>query len=911
MRQEIRALKLAVHDLLVVKLDEFRRSLSLRVFIIIAFATLVSLGVLNSLARQGWQSLTEDLSINIAASTVVAATAIVGFVIGTRRRAFVRILNYQRLECASRETERVQRLNQGKAVVAQLRDRRQPAFLLIEATDASGRAAFLRELVAVLTEQSIIAILVPSRALLENQVGQAALEEFRRMLSLAAVPEAPLARTLESLAHRRNVVVIIDGLDETDHQVTTRSGADIVSTRVDELRVSHLPFVALVEPGAVPHQLLTCRLTLSPVSGAAIHALANPVSRKVIRPTRSVREALQLAAALRCGYVTLREIEQRLISSRSPSITLSLLVSELKAKVGRYGPLAVHISPLLDVGMLGFFWPGRKMRHQPDTLVALGEIANRLARHDSKRLDWADLTAALPSNQVDCLLSGVNKLEAIGLIERVVQYGRIYLRFCEPELRELVVGIWAAKSSLPFGYTAVRSMTAFSGEALQRMLTARWRAGKVWHSVMELAATRGWLVPVNDVACALAGFGSSKKVRLSTSWLAETWERATDRERVAFVQRLPETLPREVTKFLWNRLVPPAFAATAHPVRRVIARQLSGRGAWSWTHLAKEWHDLVRIAEEGGLAWFERKGPIWHDHGSAVASLCWVLPSITLTCHRADSRDVERLLTDLATAVTPGSGPERSPAPDLGIEISLAEGLKDLCNLSLVRHKPLPVTTWDLIEMIALRGRSWVSHLLALQAAGLAVASDPQHTPRFFALCSNLDFGQHPLVHEYAQIIAKAITEHGTDFDAMVRTVVWEDDTEMLETAGGELADDATRILGMMTLILNLAEARILSGGDWQAEQFARVSALVKPHLPRCLTSPVLANAFGRVECVCSLRLCGSDLSPTSRRPISRVFAYRCLSALPQQGSRPSLQLAKHWQSKALATHLLRLARQP
>ncbi|HEX4099731.1 MAG TPA: hypothetical protein VHY21_04200 [Pseudonocardiaceae bacterium] len=913
MRQEFDALKLILDDLLASKLRELRRHISSRLFVAVTLAALVAIGIAGSFARQGWKGVAEDLSVNIAASAIVAGTTIVSFVVGTRRRALARILKYQRREYAHRGGDPVHRLNQARAVVTQLRDRRQPGSLLIEASDASSRAAFLRELVTVLTQQSIIAIVVPGRALLDAQVGQAALEEFRRMLSLAGVPEAPLDRTLESLARRRGAVVIIDGLDESDKQATARSAADIVDARVDELRVAHLSFVAIIEPGSVPYRLLTCRLTLSPLTGAALHALVDSTSEETIKPTGSIRDALRLATFLRSGFISLQRIKDHFPVVGDSDSALRAFVSSLHADVRRYGPLTLHIQLLLDIGLLHRPEPGRKSREQSEALVTLGEIVNRMLRYDSKLLDWADLVTSVPSNQVDRLLSGVNDLENLGLVERVVQFGRINLCFLDPELRELVVGIRAARSSLPFGYTASRSMTAFSGESLQRLLTAGEHTDKVWQQVTELTTGRGWLVPVNDVACALDGIAENRSVRLNTSWLTETWERAADRERIAFIRRLPESPPEELTNFLWSRLTPPAFVTTSHPVRRVIAGQLSSSGTYSWSRLKNDWCDLVRIAGGGGLAWFERDGATWRSHGSAVASLCWVLPSITLTCRSADSPAVEQLLMDLAAAVTPGSGPEHSPAPDLGIEISLAEGCKDLCNLSLIKDKPLSAITWDLIEILALHGRSWVSHLLAIQAAALAVASDPQHTLRCIALYDTLSrSGQHPIVREYAQIITRAMASAGSSFDAIVHTVVWADDTETLESAGGELTDDAIRLLGVMTLVLNLVEARIGSGGDWQTQQLSRVSALVEPQLPKCLSSPVLANAFGRVDCVCSLRLCGPDLNPMSRRPISRVFAYRCLSpSLSQERVRPALQLALQWPAQALASHLRRVAREP
>jgi hypothetical protein len=111
-----------------------------------------------------------------------------------------------------------------------------------------------------------------------------------------------------------------------------------------------------------------------------------------------------------------------------------------------------------------------------------------------------------------------------------------------------------------------------------------------------------------------------------------------------------------------------------------------------------------------------------------------------------------------------------------------------------------------------------------------------------------------------------------------VYSVVWVDDTETLETGGGELTDTATRILGMATFVLNLVEARIRSDGGWNKQHLARISALAEPVLPQCLTSPVLANVFGRLEYQFAFRLWGPELLQQTMRPVSRVFPYRCLS---------------------------------
>jgi hypothetical protein len=910
--EEFRAVRLILYDLLRTGLRGLRAYLTIQLVAIVALVILVVYGVLDSFFAQGWASVASNLSENIAASALVAATTVIGFLVSIQRRAISRVLDFQRREYVRSEHLPLHRLGQARAVVAQLRDHSQPGSLLIEATDASARDTFLRELITVLTDQSIIAIVLPGRALLDSQAGAAALEAFRRMLALAAVPDAPLSRTFESLARRRRAVVIVNGLDESDQQITSGSGVDLVRGRVSELQVARLPFIATIEPGAVPDQLRGSRMTLLPLTGAALEELA--ASRPGQPGDARVWSAdpMRLAEALRVGSVSLRRIERELTGGTSPGQAQIGFADNLLEGVRTYGPLAAHVRTLLDTGFLGAFRAGWSWQHPADASAALEEIASRLLRFDGKSLDWADLMTSAPPAVADRLLSGVYQLENLGLIDRVVSSLRVQLRFCEPELRELVVGAWAATSSLPFGYTAARSSAAFSGEALHRMMLAGRRAAQVWQEVLDLSAARGLLVVVTDVARAYGGITDGRRPEFGASWLAPAWERASDGERTAFLWRLPDALPGEITGLLWQQLIPPRFAVTSHSVRRVIARRLGRSGETTWSSLQDTWSDLVQIAAGDGLAWHERNKPTWRQHGSAIASLCWVLPSVTLTCRPAEREQAARLLLDLTAAVTPGSGPERSGRPDLGVEISLAEGLKELCDLALVRAEPLPAVTWEVIRALGLSGTSWITRLLALQAAALAVASDRQCLPECLALCATLSGREHhPLVRQYSRIVTAALGGDSADYRLAVYSVVWVDDTETLETGGGELTDAATRVLGMATLVLNLVEARIRSGGDQQKQQLARARALAETVLPRCLTSPVLASAFGRLECQCTLGLCGPDLLKEARRPISRVFAYRCLSpSAARPGATPAARLAERWSGQAAASHFRRLARQ-
>src|SRR5206468_12638617 len=86
--------------------------------------------------------------------------AIAGFVAGTRRRAYARLLAHQRAQHKDPDSGVRQRewLGLARAAVAQLRDPDQPDYLLVEAPDAGIRTEFLNDLVKALIDQSIAVV---------------------------------------------------------------------------------------------------------------------------------------------------------------------------------------------------------------------------------------------------------------------------------------------------------------------------------------------------------------------------------------------------------------------------------------------------------------------------------------------------------------------------------------------------------------------------------------------------------------------------------------------------------------------------------------------------------------------------------------------------------------------------------
>jgi len=537
-------------------------------------------------------------------------------------------------------------------------------------------------------------------------------------------------------------------------------------------------------------------------------------------------------------------------------------------------------------------------------------VAAYLVRHDSKSVDWVSLTATVPSSVADRFLSGINALEESGLLRREIYQQRVLLRFQQPELRELVAGIWTARSTLPLGYAMRRGISAFTGEILQRALTGEPNVD-IWPRAMKLAAEQGWLQPVGDVNRVLAGM-TGKDLSLDAQWLAETWIRAGDHEQIAFVSKLPHTVANDVTRFLWGRLLSRTSFETNRAVRRAIAHRLGGNGSTTWSALAEDWRMLVRVARSGGLAWHQRQESAWQTYGLPVATLCWILlPSVWLTCDSTDRADVEELLIALANSACPGGGLERDAAADIGIEISLGEGYKDMCTLAGRQTTEISDALWRLIRTMALRGTSWVSKLYAFQSIVLLALRSEEWQTDLKHLCATIVLRrQHPVYREYVRYVSEVMNADGSGLETVARSALWIDDTETLQRGGAGLADPCVQILGTTTLLLNMVEARIRSSGDWESQQAARVAALISPVLPSCLSSRRAAIGSIVAECACEMRLCGPGLNSVSIRSISPAFANRCVSSIRREGEKPtSHTLRFSLSAQALRVHMLRIAR--
>ena len=366
--------------------------------------------------------------------------------------------------------------------------------------------------------------------------------------------------------------------------------------------------------------------------------------------------------------------------------------------------------------------------------------------------------------------------------------------------------------------------------------------------------------------------------------LRRTWRPATDEARLLFVGTV-DAQPG-IARFLWDQVVPPRFELHSYRLRRAIAAKLAAMGEVAWAELAASWKDLVTAAEHTDLSARARLTKTgWTDCGLPVASLSWVLPSLVDQLTGSARAEALRLLQEVGRILTePG---DRSPEtlPDPGLEISLAEGYK-LASVVGLGRAPGDDQPWlaGAVQTLG-RARSWVTEQALRQAIALATpaGSAPAGPP-----------ARHPFVREAVALARRAADAGARAGDATARERrsvaarnIWFNDVQALVDGGFSLSAEAHRLLGLSTLLINLAEGEHAGAEQEHRENpdaplteedarrvDARVLALTSDTLPRCFVSPAYTVTMLDVDCDCAFRLCGPKGQRTiGHRQISRAFA--------------------------------------
>ena len=367
--------------------------------------------------------------------------------------------------------------------------------------------------------------------------------------------------------------------------------------------------------------------------------------------------------------------------------------------------------------------------------------------------------------------------------------------------------------------------------------------------------------------------------------LRRTWRPATDEARLLFVESV-DPHPG-MARFLWEQLVPPRFEVNTYRLRRAVSARLAMMGDVAWQELAPLWNGLVRAADRADLSPQARlTKDDWTSCGLPVASLAWVLPSLIDRLPGAQQAKAMRMLHDLGQLLTSAPEPGREGPADPGLEISLAEGYK-LASVVALSSGANPACLPEAAALLT-SVRSWVSEQALHHALALAMPAGSNTAP-----VAGANAG-HPFVREAVALAHRAVdagiqlhNTSGRGRRARAARHIWFDDIQALQDGGFTLLPEAHRLLGLSTLLINLAEGEHASavvehgrdGGAGLSESVARrvaarEHALTSGELPRCFTSASHTVTMLDVECDCPFRLCGLKSQKTiGHRHISRAFA--------------------------------------
>ena len=505
------------------------------------------------------------------------------------------------------------------------------------------------------------------------------------------------------------------------------------------------------------------------------------------------------------------------------------------------------------------------------SLRAIGRASLLSAREAST---WSELTRNLDEAALDAFVIGLTELEKAGVIETFTDSGQYVVRTRHPvwlsfalglEALPERMGIWnvalrrSDASTFTHGYSFAIAAMATTLGASTTPVQALHRAGfdRLPPSLRLLTAAYEGLLAVHD--------GQSLDAVI-VSELARCWPHANDVDKLEFLDVLDGRMAPRTLTFLWRKLTEAAPQRNSRRVRHRICRVLGEAGDTTWDALNQGWSDLVATSLTGDLSAENRTGPDTLDHGDQLDHVMWILPTLLERSGPTTMQAVAAMLDTLTVALHPpfeGYRRVGGRAPDIGLEISLAEGFKFAAASGVIST---PEALWVRIRRmqdLMAQARSWYSRIAYVHAIALSVKDTGAGVDelRFQLDALGIDQTAHPLVREAVGLLM-ASTKAGWP---AVLANLWSDEVETLTSCGEGLSRKAHKLLSTSALLANFAE-EIAVQSDWsegsirqpQLLQQRREKAFLSNGLPVCLAST--GRRFGGLHerpCACEFKLCG------------------------------------------------------
>jgi hypothetical protein len=916
--------------------------------VVLALAALIVGGVLAATAVGAkWTDIFRSQAINIVSVALLAGFAYLLFFLRFRRAELTRYL--QRSQPSTPRLAHAEGPDPlGRTIVNELLDARPPRACLIKSPAAFEDSALLTDIAAQLAKKRRVPVVVD----LAGEAGNASLPALTRdrfvIQLVGSSGDAANARRLyASLVNKEKVVALVKGLEQIGQGMPLASRRAALAALLEGSLAEQIPFVAGVREDLAP--------SISEV--AAYRAPPMPDDKFV----RYIGQRLQLGAVGPEGELTpLEQPFHAAFDEVEPTrdlalINLALNVLVRRVRAGQDSKNAVdslfadrcvfrrHFGWMCDWA-LNIEPPEIPLVNSP-AAIALAAIGREAHYQKEPELVWDDAARALDAEDRRRFAAGIASLSQRDVVTVSGSGGSRIIRFTDPMWfafagtvgLQLDPDFW--RDLLQPG-VPVATLNALTGSLmafgrLERDEQAGAQGLDQVNAKQERSHRPSFIgvlrdVGVNDeanmtlemiLAVILALQADEAPLDLGAregEVLDKSWAASNDLVKLRFVRLIDFSRDPALIDFLWRQVDYPRFDENSFRIRRAICTRLGSLGDPAWRELNQRWGELIHSADRGDLSTSSRNTLGWKRSENPLASLGWVLPGLLMTI-KEDREAAYQLLGDLRAVQNPTPGlPRHIRSPDIGLEISLAEGFKAAAVEVFskrskaaagggLRRRSDDPKWWSQALSLLEASRSWTAQQALLQVLALA----PREVSRRDVIRSwETSPGKHPFARETARLVGLFVDRHKLEGAAVLaENDIWFEAVDALEDGGVTLSAETHRLLGLSTLLINLAEWRLEEAGgglpEKQAMQ-AREDVFTGIELPRCFRRSNYAATMFEVRCSgdrsCSFHLCGPGALigvVEARRIFSRSFVQRAeatTDALPYTSRRlPRLARRVWW----------------
>jgi hypothetical protein len=856
-------------------------------------AALVVVGVIRATASGAdWAGILRGQAVNLVSAAILAGFAYVLFILRFRRGQLSTYLERQEAGGPLVRHHDPELSALARTIVDELLDAKPPHAALIIGPADAGQAQLLSGVAERLAKKRRVPVAVnlPS---VYGDVTLPALVRDRFVEGLVGSSgDAQSGRRLyAALVRRRRVVALVRGLDQMGQGEPLATRRAAIARLLEGSLVEGIPFVAWIHPELAP--------SISEV--AAFRTRPLPRSELVAYTMRQLHER---------GVNDLNDIERILFrafdereTTRDP--VLLSLVADLalrRVRMGESGGVAAgalfsdpcafrrHFAWMCEWALNCTLGDLESVSTPPS--LALAAIGKEAHYRQEAELRSDDASAPLDADERRRFAAGVALLSHRGVLDMTRAEGSNRLRFTHPA--------WLAFSGalglrLDPAYwrdllrpdTSSATLDALTGALLifgpdvlreRSFLRVLRVLGLPYGAEISLEMALSVITALQSRTEPL-DFGDAEMESLERGWST-----AGDVVKTRFVSDVNFEMNPRLIDFLWRRVVPPGFGENSFRVRRAICSRLGSLGSSAWKRLGRDWCKLVDSATAGDLSSWTRQTDHWRNYGYGIASLGWTLPGVLRAVAAKDKDDVFTLLAGLRKLV------ERSPdgegkgerRPEIGLEISLAEGFK-VAAVEISTRGEVCDERWCAEAASFLESStSWISKQALLQALALVLADATGDRLEQLVGQREATEREHPFVRETAALVRRTLAA-GKEPASLTERDIWLEDVEALDDGGVNLSPESHRLLGLSTLLINLAEWPFIAWinnkpGAAESSVDARDRAFTGIEVPKCFLRRGHAATMFETPCDCSFKFCGSDAKKGvlgEARRFSRSFLQR------------------------------------